>query len=158
MSLWSLSQPLREIKRAIFLSVAFCLSNRSTNPIPNSLDKRFSCLKCSFTSMWFQLALQEHILDHYCSAQLLFGKGHAHKKLHNKPNPWEHSSVPLLWGKSTVPSFHIFILLLSSTIPAQTLPFHTHLLHLWFKLVKLVLVWQRLLQGIIILDDFMCLD
>lgn len=87
--------------RAIFfLFIITCPSNWKTNPIPNSLDKRSSCVKYSFTSLLFWLALQKHILDHYCTAKLFFGKGHTHKKLHTKSTSWKHSSTPHLYEKA----------------------------------------------------------
>lgn len=99
--LWSLPHLLHEIKTAIFfLSNIFCLSNWNVNPVSNSLDKRSSCLKYSFTSLLFWLALQKHILDHYCTVKLLFGKGHTHRKLHTKSTSWKHSSIPHLCEKA----------------------------------------------------------
>lgn len=59
-----------------FLSMTVCLSNWNTNPISSSLGKRSFCLKYNFTSLLFWLAVQKHILDHYCTTKLLFGKEH----------------------------------------------------------------------------------
>lgn len=63
-------------KSNYFPSMTVCLSNWNTNPTSNSLGKRSFCLKYSFTSLLFWLAVQKHILDHYCTTKLLFGKEH----------------------------------------------------------------------------------
>lgn len=61
-------------KSNFFLPMTVSLSNWNTNPKSNSLEKRSSCLKKSFTSLLFWLAVQKHILDHYCTAKLLLKK------------------------------------------------------------------------------------
>lgn len=86
-------------KSNFFLSMIVCLSNWNTNLISISLDKRSPCLKHSFTSLLFWLAVQKHILDHYCTAKLFSGKEHT-KKLLTKSVSWKHSSVPHLCEKA----------------------------------------------------------
>lgn len=57
------SNMLSIVTSTSILSTIVCLSNWNTNPVSNSLDKRSSCLKYSFTSLLFWLAVQKHILD-----------------------------------------------------------------------------------------------
>lgn len=96
-------------KSNFFLSTIVCLSNRNTNPISISLDKRSSCLKYSFTSLIFWLAEQKHILDHYCTAKLLFGKEHTKNSSLNQFH--ESTQVYHICVKDLVLAFCIFIFL-----------------------------------------------
>lgn len=99
--LWSLPHLLHEIKKKPF----FFYSSLSAFPTgkltlyATVLYKRSSSLKYSFISLLFWLALQKHILDHYCTTKLLFGKGYTQKKLYTKSPSWKHLSIPHLCEK-----------------------------------------------------------
>lgn len=111
-------------KSNFFLSTIVCLSNWNTNPIPISLDKRSSCLKYSFTSLLFWLAVQKHILDHYCTAKLLFGKEHTKNSSLNQFH--ESTQVYHICVKKHCTCLLYFYLPPQSTIPTLTLLFYIY--------------------------------
>lgn len=100
-----------------FLSVIICLSHCNTNSTSNRLAKRFSWLKYCLNSMLFWLALQKYILDHYCTAKLLFRKG-TPTKTHTVNQHHESTQVYHICAKK-----HCSFLLYSYPSPREYNPY-----------------------------------